>query len=144
MTRVFVSLLVIIGLLVGKLAEVPHCHANIYADDIPHYELAPHFHLSWIRVAPNSEVADSPCIQTGAAESCGEPPTHDSDAIFLQTVKSTRFEPGEVWTALGATNYTSWLCQVNPRLCLGSPNRFRNTTLGVSTDLNLRLNVLRN
>ncbi len=54
MTRVFVSLLVIIGLLAGKLAEVPHCHANIYANGIPHHELAPHFHLSWLRVAPHS------------------------------------------------------------------------------------------
>ena len=143
MTRVFVSLLVIIGLLAGKLAEVPHCHEKIDADGIPHHELAPHFHLSWLRVALNCEVGDSPCLQRGAAETCGELPSHDSDAIYLQTVKSMRCNPRGISTALGAPIQTSWLCYVNPQLCLGSPSWFRNTASGVSTDLYLRLNVLR-
>lgn len=142
MVRIFGSLLVIIGLLVGSLAEVPHCHANIY-DDVPHHELAPHFHLSWIHLAPTIEVGDSLCIPLGAGSSCGEP-THDSDAIYLQLVTSTRYNLRGIASLFSAPIDISWICQVNPRFYLALPCRFSNTTLGVSTDLYLRLNVLRN
>lgn len=162
MFRRIVSFVVVLGLLAGNLAAVPHAHGSMTATEQATHDSTPHFHLPFgaVEHAAHSHAHGHHCHHkhshvSGHAVTAKAPSAsgkcavaHDSNAIYLSTVvglyEAVKVDPAGSISSLPLDSLVVSLLAIQPSL-RPAQWAWRNASgsLGDAAPLYLTLRTLR-